>query len=163
MANFKAGQKAESDDQVSAFTAPKVEVPKAEVPKVEVPEAIRAVAEKSVAQTKTNFETMRASAEETSDRVEESYLSASKGTSELRIKALEATRTNINAAFDFAVALTNAKSLSEAIELQTAHMRKQFEAYTAQSKDLAQIAGKIASETAKPYQDLAQKSLTQPK
>ncbi|GGE34007.1 hypothetical protein GCM10007276_09210 [Agaricicola taiwanensis] len=149
MANVKATAKA---DELATETAA--------APKVEVPEAIRTVAEKSVAQAKSNYDALRTSAEDTSDRIEESYLTANKGAAELRVKALEATRDNFNAVFDLAVALTNAKSLSEAVELQTTHVRKQFEAFTAQSKDLAQLAGRIATDTAKPYQDLAAKSMS---
>jgi hypothetical protein len=42
------------------------------------------------------------------------------------------------------------KSLSEAIELSSAHTRKQFEAVTAQTKDLAALAQKVTAEAAEP-------------
>ena len=45
------------------------------------------------------------------------------------------------------------KSLSEAVELSTAHARKQFEAVTAQTKELTALAQKVATETAEPIKD----------
>ena len=45
------------------------------------------------------------------------------------------------------------KSLSEAVELSTAHARKQFDTLTAQSKDLAALAQKVATDTAEPVKE----------
>jgi hypothetical protein len=42
------------------------------------------------------------------------------------------------------------KSLSEAIELSTAHVRKQFDALSEQTKELTALAQKVASETSEP-------------
>jgi hypothetical protein len=46
--------------------------------------------------------------------------------------------------------LLTAKSLSEMLELSTTHTRKQFEALTAQSKELGALAQKVATDTAEP-------------
>jgi hypothetical protein len=45
------------------------------------------------------------------------------------------------------------KSLSEMVELSTAHARKQFESMTAQSKELVSIAQKVATDTAEPVKE----------
>jgi hypothetical protein len=45
------------------------------------------------------------------------------------------------------------KSLSEMVELSTAHTRKQFEALTAQSKELAAIAQKVAVDSTEPVKE----------
>jgi phasin len=143
--------------------APKTETASFEAPapvSVDVPEAIRTVAEKSASQAKANYETARNSAEEATDVLEESYSYASKSANDLRLKAIETTRDNVNAAFEFAIALAGVKSLSEAIELQTSHARRQFEALTTQSKEFAQLAGQIASESAKPYQSLVSRGFS---
>jgi len=58
--------------------------------------------------------------------------------------------TNTNAAFDFAGELITAKTLSEVIELSSAHTRKQFEAYTEQGKELTALAQKVATDSAEP-------------
>jgi len=56
--------------------------------------------------------------------------------SDYGLKVIDATRINTGAAFDFYARLMTVKSLSDVFELATAHARE-FEAVTAQSKELA--------------------------
>ena len=133
-----------------AFEMPKFEMPKFDIPKVEMPAAFREFAERGVAQAKDTYEKMKAAAEETTDVLETTYSTASKGAADYGLKVIETTRVNTNAAFDFYGELITAKSLSEVIELSSAHARKQFEALTAQSKELGALAQKVATETAEP-------------
>jgi hypothetical protein len=49
------------------------------------------------------------------------------------------------------------KSPSEAIELWTSHARKQFEAFTVQTKELAELSQKVATETVEPIKANASK------
>ena len=93
---------------------------------------------------------MKAAAEEATDVLETTYSTATKGASDYGLKVIEAARVNTNAAFDFAGELMAAKTLSELVELSTAHARKQFETLTAQSKELSALAQKVATETAEP-------------
>jgi hypothetical protein len=51
-------------------------------------------------------------------------------------------------AFDYAYNLLAMKSPSEFVELSTAHARKQFEAMTAQTKELTELAQKVTTEIA---------------
>src|SRR5215475_1729167 len=121
----------------SAFEMPKFEMPKFEVPKVEMPAAFREFAERGVAQCKDTYEKMRAAAEEATDVMESTYSTAAKGASDYGLKVIDAARINTNAAFDFAGEIMAAKTLSEVVELTSAHARKQYEALTAQSKGLS--------------------------
>jgi phasin len=132
------------------FEMPKFEMPKFDMPKVEMPAAFREFAERGVAQCKDTYEKMKAAAEEATDVLETTYSTASKGASDYGMKMIEAARLNTNAAFDFASELLTAKSLSEVIELSSAHTRKQFETLTAQSKELGALAQKVAADTAEP-------------
>ena len=132
---------------------PKFELPNFEIPKMEIPAAFREIAEKSVSQAKENYEKMKSAAEEATDVLEDTYATATKGVSDYGLKVIEAARENTNAAFDFATQLMTVKSLSEVVELSTAHTRKQFEALTAQSKELAAIAQKVATDTAEPMKE----------
>ena len=135
------------------FELPKFEFPKFEMPKFEMPTAFRDIAEKSIAQAKTGYEKMKSAAEETTTVLEDTYAKASKGTTEYNLKLIEAARTNANAAFDFASELCGAKSLSDVVEMSTAHVRKQFEAVTAQTKELTALAQKVATEAAEPIKE----------
>jgi phasin len=132
---------------------PKFELPNFEMPKMEIPAAFREIAEKSVSQAKETYEKMKSAAEEATDVLEDTYATASKGASDYGLKMIEATRANTNAAFDFATQLMTVKSLSEVVELSSTHTRKQFEVLTAQTKELAAIAQKVATETAEPVKE----------
>jgi phasin len=139
-----------SKPSTGAFEMPKFEMPKFDIPKVEMPAAFREFAERGVAQAKDTYEKMKAAAEEATDVLETTYSTATKGASEYGQKVIDVARVNTNAAFDFAGELITAKSLSEWIELSSAHARKQFEALTEQSKELSALAQKVASDTAEP-------------
>jgi len=133
-----------------AFEMPKFEMPKFDMPKVEMPAAFREFAERGVAQAKDTYEKMKAAAEEATDVLETTYSTATKGASDYGLKVIEVARANTNAAFDFAGEVMAAKTLSEVVELTSAHARKQFEALTAQSKELSALAQKVATESAEP-------------
>jgi len=134
----------------SAFEAPKFEMPKFEMPKMEMPAALREFAEKGVAQAKDNYEKMKAVAEETTDLLEDTYSTATKGCAEFGLKVIETSRTNTNAAYDFFAELLGAKTPSDVIELTTKYSREQFEKLMAQSKDLSALAQKVCTDTAEP-------------
>jgi len=142
--------KAKSKPTAGAFEMPKFELPKFEIPKVEMPAAFREFAERGVAQCKDTYEKMKAVAEEATDVLESTYSNASKGASDYGLKVIEAARANTNAAFDYAGDLLTAKTLSEVIELSSAHARKQFETLTQQGKELGALVQKVATETAEP-------------
>jgi phasin len=139
-----------SKPTAGAFEMPKFEMPKFDIPKVEMPAAFREFAERGVAQAKDTYEKMKAAAEEATDVLETTYSTATKGAADYGLKVIETTRVNTNAAFDFYGELITAKSLSEVIELSSAHARKQFEALSAQTKELGALAQKVATETAEP-------------
>ncbi len=143
----------ESSKETPKYEFPRFDIPKFEVPKLEVPAAFREFAEKGVSQAKDNWEKMKVATEEATDLLEDSYATASKGAADYGLKVLEITRTNVNAAFDFTSELLTVKSLSETVELSTAHARKQFDAATAQTKELTTLAQKVANETAEPLKD----------
>jgi phasin len=139
--------------EMPKFEIPRFDLPKFEVPKMEVPAAFREFAEKSVTQAKDNWEKMKAASEEASDLIEDSYATASKGATDYGLKVIEVSRSNTNAAFDFAAKFIAVKSLADAVELSTSHMRKQFDTFTAQSKELTALAQKVATETVEPIKE----------
>lgn len=144
---------------------PKFEMPKFDVPKfdvasaVEVPAVVREMAEKSVQNARETYEKFKANAEETTDLLEDTYSTASRGLAEYNTAALESLRTNVNAAFDYMGALFGAKSVSEAVELSTGHMRKQFDVLSSQAKELSTLAQKVATDTAEPIKASVEKTI----
>lgn len=141
-----------------AFGAPKFEMPKFDIPKfdmpsMEMPAAFRELAEKGIAQAKENYEKVKSAAEQATDVIEETYSSASKGCTDYGLKVIETVRTNSNAAFDLYGDLLTAKSFAEVVEKSTSYMRSQFEALTAQVKELTEHAQKVAADTAEPVKE----------
>lgn len=134
----------------TVFDTPALEFPTFEMPKMEIPAAFREFAEKSVSQAKDNWEKMKAVTEEATDMIETSYSTASKGAADYGLALIDVARANTNSTFDFYSQIMTVKSLSEMIELSTAHARKQFETATAQSKDLTALAQKVATDSIEP-------------
>jgi phasin len=124
--------------------------PKFDMPNIEVPEMVREFAEKSVQQAKDVYARIKSAAEESTDVLEDTYTTATKGATEFNLKALETLRVNVNASFDYARELMASKTLADAVELSASHMRKQFESLSAQAKTLSTLAQKVATETAEP-------------
>ncbi len=77
-------------------------------------------------------------------------MTAAEGTTNRNRKFVEIARSNTNAAFDCANGLWGVKSLSELVELSSAHARKQFETLTDQTKELAALAQQLITETSEP-------------
>jgi phasin len=123
----------------------------------EVPEQMRALAEKGVSQARDNYAKFKDVAESHNSTIEAVFASASKGASEYSAKLMEMMKANTSATLDFAQELIGVKTPSEALELWTAHAKKQFETFTAYSKELAELSQKVAAETVEPIKTSASK------
>lgn len=135
---------------IPLFEMPKFDIPSFEMPKMEVPAAFREFAEKGVAQTKEAYEKIKAAAEENTEMLETVYSTATQGSTEYGLKMIEIARFNTNAAFTFVEKLFGVKTPSELVEVATAHSRMQFETLSAQGKELAGLAQKVATDTTEP-------------
>jgi phasin len=116
----------------------------------EVPEQMRAFAERGVSQARDNYAKFKDAAESQNSTIEAVFTNASKGASTYSAKLMEFMKANTTANLDFAQELLGAKSPSEAVELYTTHARRQFETYSAQAKELAELSQKVATETIEP-------------
>jgi phasin len=123
----------------------------------EVPEQVRAFAEKGVSQARDNFAKFKDVAESHNGTIETVFTTASKGASEYSAKLIEMMKANNSASLDFAHSLFGVKSPSEALELWTTHARKQFETFTANTKALAELTQRVATETVEPIKANATK------
>jgi phasin len=123
----------------------------------EVPEQMRAFAEKGVSQARDNYAKFKDAAETHNGTIEAVFSTASKGASEYSAKLMEIMKANTTATLDFAQELLGVKSPSEAMELWSAHAKKQYETFTANAKELAELSKKVATETAEPIKASASK------
>jgi phasin len=123
----------------------------------EVPEQMRAFAEKGVSQARDNYAKFKDAAETHNGAVEAVFSVFSNGAREYSAKVMEMMKEAASANLDFAQALVGAKSPSEAMELWTSHARTQFEAFTAHTKELAELSQKVATDSAEPIKASASK------
>lgn len=121
-----------------------------EVPIFAVPGIFGGIAEQSVARARENFEKMKAASGEIAEILREAYSTNTKGAADYGAKVIEISNANTNSAFEFFTHLAGTKSLSEIIQLSVTHGRRNFEATSAQNKELWELARKVATETAEP-------------
>jgi len=117
----------------------------------QIPEQFRAFAENGVSQAREGYQKFKAAAESNNEALEAAYTSATKGASDFTAKLVDIAQTNVTSSLDFAQSLLGVKSFPEVFELFNGHTRKQFEAFTAQSKDIAAFSQKVATETVEPF------------
>jgi phasin len=116
----------------------------------EVPEQVRAFAEKGVSQARESYTKFKDAAETHNSTIEAVFTTATKGATDYSAKLLDIVKANTAAGLDFAQELVGTKSVPQAMELWSAHAKKQVETFTAQAKELAELSQKIATETAEP-------------
>ena len=128
----------------------------------EVPEQMRAFAEKGVSQARDNYAKFKDAAESHNGTMEAVFSAYSNGAKEYSAKVMDILKSATSANLDFAQELVSVKSPSEAMELWTAHARKQFEAFTAHTKELTELAQRVATQTSEPIKASASKMMVQP-
>lgn len=129
------------------------------MPNVEIPGAAREFAEKSIEQARDAYAKVKTAAEEATDLLEDTFQTTRQGTIDFNAKALDAAKANTDATFQLFKDLMGAKSVAEAIELQSSFARTQFETFTAQAKDMQEFSTKFATELSAPVKDAVEKSV----
>jgi hypothetical protein len=113
----------------------------------QMPESMRALAEKSVAQTREFYVH---SVEAVLESWERFVVAAGQGTVALNRKAIDIALRNINTSFGLAERLAGAKNLAEAMELQTTYWRKQVGELAAQAGEMRTLSTKVTADVAAP-------------
>jgi phasin len=118
--------------------------------RAEAPQALRQLAENGAAQAKETYAKMSAASAEASNLIQTSCATVAKGAMEYNAKVMEIACANANAAFDYARDLNGVRSPTQFLELTTEHARKRFDVFSVQTKELAALAQKVASEAVEP-------------
>ncbi len=118
----------------------------------ETPEAVRAYAEKTLAQLRDSYAKAHQTMEDATAAMEASLDKASKGTAEFNSKVMELAERNMNAGFEFARRLAGAQTQTEAMELQAGFMREQLDALKTQADEIQQLSTRIATDASQPLQ-----------
>lgn len=123
-----------------------------------VPESVRALAEKTVNQSREAYERGKEQLEEAVDALERSFDAAGQGATAFNRKLIDLAQRNLNSAFDLAKKLAGAKTLGEIVELQSAFIRSQFDVFANQASEIRALTQKIAADTTEPIKHQMSKS-----
>ena len=108
----------------------------------QVPETMRALAERSVVQTREAYEHSKIALQSVLESWNRSFGAAGQGTMALNSKIIDIAERNIDNNFDFAMSLCRAKNLAEVMELQAAYLRKQFGQLRSQAEEVRLLSTK---------------------
>jgi phasin len=121
-----------------------------DLPFFATPGILNGMTEQSLARAKENYEKLNAASGAIAGVLSEAYSTNARGIADYTAKVIEFSGANTTSAFDFLSHLLGTKSPSEILQLSATHGRKSFEASTAQSRELWELARKVATETAEP-------------
>ena len=116
----------------------------------QLPEAMRALAEKNIAQTRELYERSKDALEAVVASWEKSFDAAGQGAAALNRKVIDITQRNINSGFEFAKSLAGAKNLAEAMELQATYWRKQLSTLGAQAEEVRTLSTQVTADVTEP-------------
>jgi phasin len=128
-----------------------------------VPEGVRALAEKTVAQTRQAYDRSLDAFDASLTTFERSFDAAGQGAAAFNRKIVDIARRNVDASFDLAKSLAGAKNLADMVELQAAYWRKQFDALTAQAEEVRALSTKVTAAAAEPIKAHVARSVDEPR
>ncbi|WP_428699687.1 phasin [Stappia sp.] len=128
------------------------------MPKMEIPAVTREMAEKSIEQAREAYSKLKTVAEDATDLMEDGFETTRRGVLDFNHKAVDAAKSNTDATFQFVKNLFEVKTLAEAIELQTSFARSQFDAFSAQAKDMQELSSKLAGEVTETFKGAVEKT-----
>jgi phasin len=123
-----------------------------------VPESVRALAEKTVTQSREVYERGKDALEESIDALERSFDAAGQGATAFNRKLIDLAQRNLNSAFDLAKSLAGAKTLGEIVELQSTFIRHQFDVFANQASEIRALTSKIAADASEPIKNQVARS-----
>jgi phasin len=115
-----------------------------------VPEGVRALAEKTVEQTREAYDRSKDAFDVSLTTFERSFDAAGQGAAAFNRKIVDIAQRNVDASFDLAKSLAAAKNLADMVELQAAFWRKQFGVLTEQAQEVRALSTKVTADAAEP-------------
>jgi hypothetical protein len=115
--------------------------------KPEVPESLRNLMKMSIEQAKRAFDTFAATSEKTWKTFEANSQTAGAGLWSLNEKIADITRDAAEANFALALKLADTKDVTQALELQADHARKQMELFAHQLEEIRDLTAEILQDS----------------
>ena len=118
-----------------------------------VPEAMRAMNEKTVAQTREVYDRSKDAFDASVSTLERTFDAAGQGVAAFNRKIVDIAQRNVNSAFDLAKSLAGAKNLAEILQLQGAYWQKLFGNLTSQAEEVRALSTKVAADAGEPLKE----------
>jgi phasin len=118
-----------------------------------IPEGVRALAEKTVAQSRQVYDRSSDAFDASVATFEKSFDAAGQGAAAFNRKIIDISRRNLNSVFELATSLAGAKNLADIVELQTDHWQKQIEVLTAQAEEVRALSAKVVADAGAPLKE----------
>jgi phasin len=118
-----------------------------------VPAAVRAFAEKSVAQTRELYDRSKDALDASIVLFEKTFDAAGQGAAVFNRKIIDLGRRNVNSVFDLAKSLARARNLSDIVQVQAAYWQKQVSVLTTQAEEVRALSTKVAADAADPLEE----------
>ncbi len=128
-----------------------------------IPETVQAFAEDGVSKAREAYGKFSSVTKDGVKVMEDVMVAAHAGAKSIGEKVLRNTEINTEAVFDAAQAIARAKTIPEAVRLQTSFVQQQLAAASAQSKELFELSAKVAQQTFETMNVAATKTFEQMK
>ncbi|MBV1699419.1 MAG: phasin [Hyphomicrobiales bacterium] len=115
-----------------------------------LPNEVRAFVEQSVSQARSAFDGIAQAANRAVAQWQGQAEAARAGASEIAHKSMAYAEQNMEATFEFAQKLMNAKDPTEVLKLQSEYLKHQMQTLSTQAQALGQSAAKIVMDSGKP-------------
>jgi phasin len=115
-----------------------------------IPEGVRALAEKTVGQTREAYDRSIRDFEASVATFDRTFDAAGQAAAAFNRKIIAIAQRNVDSSFDLATSLAGAKNLADMVRLQAAFWREQFGILTAQAEEVRALSTKVTADAAEP-------------
>ncbi|MGB3864733.1 MAG: phasin family protein [Xanthobacteraceae bacterium] len=123
-------------------------------------EPMRAFVEQGMTQARLQYARFKDVAADGNGAVEVIFSVASKGTGDYSVKLASFFQANAAAAFELTQQLSAVRTLSQAMEVWDAYMRRQMGLFAGQSRQLMDLSRQVATDATAPIRASVEKLLT---
>jgi hypothetical protein len=118
-----------------------------------VAEAVRAMNEKTVAQTREVYDRSKDAFDSSISTLERTFDAAGQGAVAFNRKIIDIAQRNLNSGFDLAKSMAGSKTFSEMVELQAAYWQKLWGALPSQAEEVRALSTKFAAAWGEPLKE----------
>ena len=115
-----------------------------------IPEGVRAIADKTVGQTREVYDRSIGDLEASVATFERTFDAAGQAAATFNRKVIDIAWRTVDSSFDLATSLAGAKDLTDMVKLQAAYWRKQFDVLTAQAEKVRALSTKVTAGAVEP-------------